>query len=209
MSQNIQKLHSGINPSLFIGILNLEDIYHLAFYFNRFKLVIFILHSNFFEIRNISKFCKILIFYKSRVLKFEEFSKDGFTKINLENLRQETFSYMKNMKKKFQINIFKSISKSIEITFFSLSGQDFLNLKLKQIFLVISFWIYGYVILNFFNSKLYSFLTTLIYTPQIESFQDIIDRSLYIFVPFGIGFELGNKFRELERNFIPIPMENI
>lgn len=59
----------------------------------------------------------------------------------------------------FKIDKFQSFFKSLTITFYSHTNPSFKNLNLKQIYLIISFWIYGHIILNNLNAKLYSFLT--------------------------------------------------
>uniref|UniRef100_T1GL84 Uncharacterized protein n=1 Tax=Megaselia scalaris TaxID=36166 RepID=T1GL84_MEGSC len=77
----------------------------------------------------------------------------------------------------------KCITKSLELTLFSCSAPEFYKLNLSQKFFVICVWIYGNVIFNSFNAKLYSFLTTLSYEPKIQTVQDIIDQSLKIWLP--------------------------
>lgn len=314
-----------LNSNMFILIIESAENINFSEYFQKFKLIIIISSSKYLKLSEIRRnliFHQILVFFDGQLLKFENFTKDGFSELDEFEVYRKTFDYMKSYKvdlyrklrldtyrlfplmfiniafqktgkleyfnlefkeyinkklnlsntnitilkfmktldtvpnieeafpviisnlcllapivkllpsKMFLISIFhwnlwisiifgiliisicirmffpmdffKSVYNSLGITFFSCTELELYTLNIKRIFLISSFWIYGYVILNNFNAKLYSILTNLNYGKQIETFQDVLDNSLKVLIPKTLnttipeGFEQFFMYKSLE-----------
>lgn len=80
----------------------------------------------------------------------------------------------------FEDDAFTSARKALGFTSFTYLEPVSVGARKQRLFVCMFLWIYGFIMSNFLNVRLYSFLTTLNYGHQIRTIQDLLESSTKI-----------------------------